>query len=143
MGTYIALAFSAIAVLVLIIGALVKFTHASGVRTGTPAELLGMGAVAIVGYVMAGLIGGAAIWALRPIRRWLVGWLLNGVVVACVAYGSIGLLGAILYQGTGINLFDYASPAEAWRDLPGMIIGIGLTVGIPGGAYFWWKRPWG
>jgi hypothetical protein len=91
-------------------------------------------------YFLAGVLGGAALWALRPLRRWVVGWVATGILIAGAAYGSMGLIAAVAYVYGGINMMDYTSPAEAWDGLGTVTAIASLGAGIPCGLWYWWKE---
>jgi len=93
----------------------------------------------IAGYFMGGILGGSAFWALRPLRRNVLGWALTGFVVGTLAYGAIGLTGVLAYY-TGVNLLDLSSAKEGWDLLPTASPALGLLVGVPCGIYFWYKQ---
>ena len=97
----------------------------------------GLGFV-VLGYFLAGAIGGVAFWLLRPLHRWLVGWMLTGFCIAVLAYGFAGLTGTLAYY-VGINLLDLKSAAEGWRLIPESSLILGILVGMPAGAYQWYK----
>jgi len=111
-----------------------------------PSELSGVVDVLVMlplvfaAYFMGGVLGGAALWVLRPLRRWVVGWVATGVLIAGAAYGSVGLVAAVAYVYGGINMMDYTSPADAWSSLLPVTLMTSLGAGIPGGLLFWWKE---
>jgi hypothetical protein len=92
-------------------------------------------AMIIVGYFLGGTLAGVALWTLRPLRRWLLGWMLTGFVISALAYGAVGVTG-IGGLHVGANLLDFESAAEGWRLLPRLM----LFTGLPGslaGLYYW------
>jgi hypothetical protein len=93
--------------------------------------------IIIASYVGAGLLGGVGFWATRPLRRWLVGWVLSGIFIGTLVYGSVGLIGVLGYVYLGLNIFDFKSHAEAWSMLPWISLGCGTLTGGPLGAYYW------
>lgn len=117
-----------------------------GVAVFRPRELRGVVDVLVMlplvfaAYLLAGVLGGAALWALRPLRRWLVGWVATGVVVAGAAYGSMRLIAAVAYVYGGINMMDYTTPADAWSSLLPVTAMASMGAGIPGGLWYWWKE---
>jgi hypothetical protein len=142
-GLYLAAGFSVLALIIVSLAAIQALVRHQPLPPGGSGEIVaGIGTV-ILAYFVGGIGGATVVWALRPLRRWVLGWILTGILVATVAYGSVGLLGTLLYVNAGINIFDFDSPAQAWTALPAVTIAIGLLAGIPGGLFFWWKRPWG
>lgn len=93
----------------------------------------------IASYMLGGILGGIAFWALRPLRRNVLGWALTGFVIGTLAYGSIGLAGILGYYG-GVNFLDLTSAHEGWSLLPTASPVLGLLAGVPGGIYFWYRR---
>lgn len=103
-------------------------------------DVLVMLPLVFAAYFMAGVLGGAAMWALRPLRRWVVGWVATGVIIAGAAYGSLGLIAAVAYVYGGINMMDYTTPADAWSSLLPSTAMASIGAGIPGGLWYWWKE---
>ena len=97
----------------------------------------GLGFV-FLGYFMAGGLGGVVFWFLRPLHKWLLGWMLTGFCIAALAYGFVGLTGTLAYY-VGINLLDLKSAAEGWRLIPESSLVLGTVIGMPAGAYHWYK----
>jgi hypothetical protein len=93
----------------------------------------------IVGYFLAGTAGGFTFWLLRPVRRWLIGWVLTGFIISALVYGSIGLIGVLSYY-VGANILDLKSAAEGWNLIPIISLITGVVPGIPVGIYYWYKN---
>lgn len=95
--------------------------------------------VVIAGYLAAGVLGGLAFWAITPLRRWVIGWVLTGILVAGAVYGSVTVTAAVAYVLTGLDLIGFESPADAWETVRGTTPILALAAGIPGGLWYWWK----
>jgi len=93
----------------------------------------------IIGYFLAGTLGGFAFWVLRPWRRLLIGWVLTGFIISALVYGSIGVIGVISYYA-GVNILDLKSATEGWRLVPIVALITGVVPGIPVGIYYWYKN---
>lgn len=101
--------------------------------------LLGALGLVIAGYFLGGVLSGCAFWALRPLRRGVVGWALTGFIIGALVYGAVGLTGVLGYYA-GINLLELASAEEGWKSLPILSPTLGLLVGAPYGVYQWYKQ---
>ncbi len=93
----------------------------------------------VVGYFAAGTLGGMAFGLLRPLRRWLLGWMLTGFVIAALVYGAVGMMGVAGYY-LGVNILDLKSAAEGWRLLPWISLITGVFPGSLLGVYYWYKN---
>src|SRR6266568_829469 len=93
----------------------------------------------IAGYFLAGTLGGLVFWVLRPVRRWLVGWILTGFIITSLVYGSIGLIGVLGFY-MGVNILDLQSGAEGWVLIPEVSLLLGVIGGIPLGIYYLHKN---
>jgi hypothetical protein len=91
-------------------------------------------------YLLAAIIGGVALWATRPLRRWMLGWIATGIVLATIIYTAVALSGIVGYVYFDVNLLEFESEAEAWRLLLPSSLLIGLLAGIPAGLFFWYKE---
>src|SRR6266576_5674993 len=95
-GLLYAAGFSLIAIAIIVLAGLStligqrKFSGWSQLPLGLP--------LVIIGYFTAGVAGGIAFWTLRPLRRWLIGWVLTGFVISALVYGAIGLIGVLSYD---------------------------------------------
>ncbi len=90
-------------------------------------------------YLIAGSAGAAAFWALRPLRRTILGYALTGALLAMIAYGTIGLAMAVFYEPVGRIFLENSSPEEAWalvRTSPPVFGFFGLCAGV----WSWFKR---
>jgi len=108
-----------------------KFSGWSQLPLGLP--------LVIIGYFTAGAAGGIAFWTLRPLRRWLIGWVLTGFVISALVYGAIGLIGVLGYY-VGANILDLESAAEGWHLIPLISLITGVVPGVPVGIYYWYKN---
>ena len=131
LGLGLAVFLSGIAIVVGIFGILSGSPPANAhlpVATGW-AILLGY---LVAGYSMAGILGSLAYYQLQPVLDRYFGQALLAFILGVLAYGSIGLVGAIVYTRDGINLFDNRSPAEAWSAIPSVTLGLGIIAGAFG-----------
>ena len=136
-GLLYALGFSILAILIIGVAFISNAIGASRISGWDKILPFGLPLV-ILGYFVAGTLAGTAFWVLRPVRRWLIGWLLTGFVIAALVYGAIGITGIIGFY-FGANILDLKSAAEGWQLLP-MIAGItGVFPGIPVGMYYWYQ----
>jgi len=136
-GWLYAAGFSVLAVLIIVLAGLAtltgarKFSDWSSMPLGLP--------LIIIGYFLAGTLGGFAFWVLRPWRRLLIGWVLTGFIISALVYGSIGVIGVISYYA-GVNILDLKSATEGWRLVPIVALITGVVPGIPVGIYYWYKN---
>ena len=136
-GLLYAAGFSLIAIAIIVLAGLStligqrKFSGWSQLPLGLP--------LVIIGYFTAGAAGGIAFWTLRPLRRWLIGWVLTGFVISALVYGAIGLIGVLGYY-VGANILDLESAAEGWHLIPLISLITGVVPGIPVGIYYWYKN---
>jgi len=136
-GWLYATGFSIIALV--IIGA-AAVSNAVGTAHVTGWDTLPVGLpLVVVGYFAAGTLGGIAFGMLRPLRRWLVGWMLTGFVIAALVYGAVGMMGVVGYY-FGANILDLSSAAEGWRLLPLISLITGIFPGSLLGVYYWYKN---
>src|SRR5262249_45643094 len=85
-----------LSILALIIIGAEGVSSAAGIRKVSDWDQLPGGLLLIVaGFFMGGTLGGFAFWALRPLRRTVLGWALTGFVIGALAYGAIGLTGVL------------------------------------------------
>jgi len=89
-------------------------------------------------YLVAGLVGAGAVFLLRPVRRGVIGWVLTGMLVAIIAYDTIGLALAVFYDPVGAIILDHSSQADAWALIPFMTACVAV-LGAATGAYCWWR----
>jgi len=136
-GWLYAAGFSVLALLIIVVAGLSTLTGAHKFADWSlmPVAL----PLVIVGYFLAGTLGGFAFWVLRPWRRWLIGWVLTGFVISGLVYGSIGVIGVVSYYA-GANILDLKSAAEGWRLLPIVALITAVVPGIPVGIYYWYKN---
>jgi len=135
-GLLYAAGFSVIAAVMIAIGGVGDLVGASKISDWSQFPL-GF-PVVILSYVVAGALGGIAFWALKSARRGLIGWLLTGFIIAALVYGSVGLTGVLGFY-FGIDLLDLESAAEGWSFILPLMLITGVAVGLPGGAYFWYR----
>jgi hypothetical protein len=135
---YMATGLSMLALLVFIVGGLAALF--GFLQTDRWWDIPGAMVLVFASYFTAALLGGFAFWALRPLRRVLLGYILTGAVVAIIVYGSVGLLGILGFVCLNINLFEFQSEADAWRLWPRVSLTAGLLTGIPAGLYYWYKQ---
>ncbi|MBV9109739.1 MAG: hypothetical protein JO306_10070 [Gemmatimonadetes bacterium] len=110
-----------------------------GRKGGNVVEILSYIPLVAAGYYAAALLGGTVFWALGPLRRNVIGWLLTGIAVMGCVYGSVCVIGTLAYLVAGINLLELRSPETAWSNLlPVTTVGA-LVGGIPVGLFAWWK----
>jgi hypothetical protein len=136
-GWLYATGFSVIALVIIGVAALSSATGGTQV-TGWDTLPLGLPLV-VLGYFAAGTLGGMAFGILRPLRRWLLGWMLTGFVIAALVYGAVCMMGVVGYY-LGFNILDLNSGAEGWRLLPGISLITGIFPGSLLGAYYWYKN---
>ena len=86
----------------------------------------------VVAYSTAGLLGSLAYYHLQSVLDRYLGRAFFGFILGVLAYGSIGVVGAIVYSRYRINLFDNRSPAEAWSAIPSTTLGLGVLAGVIG-----------
>src|SRR5438132_4204689 len=60
-------------------------------------------------YGAAAITGSAAVFLLRPVRRYMLGWIVTGAVVAGAIYGSVGLALAIFYNPVGALFLEHST----------------------------------
>jgi hypothetical protein len=99
------------------------------------------GAVLLVvwaSYLIAGQLGAAAYFLLRPLHRFAVGWMLTGAAEAVAIYGTVGYMLAIFYEPVGRTFLTHASEGEAWKQARFGIIFFGV-LGALFGAYHAWR----
>jgi hypothetical protein len=139
-GLKMAAVFSAVALTVLAIGLTASLFGVRWSDGEGPLEVIvGIGFV-IAAYGVAGVVGGVAVWALTTLRRTVIGWVLTGMVIAGIAYGAMGVAGAVAYLWLGINLLEFDGPEGVWRQTAIVTFGLAIVAGIPGGLFFWWKE---
>jgi hypothetical protein len=90
-GAVSACALAVLAAIPLLGGALLSLLGLLGRGSPGPGAFLRGWMVVAGTYLAAGVAGGICFWALRPLRRWTVGWGLTGAVVAVLAFGGAGL----------------------------------------------------
>jgi len=135
-GWLYAAGFSIIALLIIGVAAV---STAAGTAHVTGWDTLPLGLpLVVVGYFAAGTLGGMAFGMLRPLRRWLLGWMLTGFVIAALVYGAVGMMGVVGYY-LGVNILDLHSGAEGWRMLPWISLITGIFPGSLLGVYYWYK----
>jgi hypothetical protein len=64
-----------------------------------------------------------------------------GFVLGAIAYGMVGLIGALLFSTVGINLMEYRSVAEAWETLPLMTLIAASGMAVIGPPIWIWNNP--
>ena len=87
-------------------------------------------------YLLGAAGVGVGLFFLRPLRRWLLGWIVSGYVLGVMVYGSMGLMLAVGYQYLGVNLLKARSVKDAW----GSVVPTALICGVVGAlvATMWW-----
>jgi hypothetical protein len=136
-GLLYAAGFSILAVVIIAVAGVGTLVGAQQV-TGWSQLPLGLPLI-IAGYFIAGTLGGFAYWLLRPMRRWLLGWMLTGFVISALTYGAVGVTGVLGYY-VGANILDLDSVAEGWGLIPWLSLLTGVFPGIPLGIYYWHKN---
>lgn len=96
--------------------------------------------VILAAYFVGGATGGAAWWAMRPLRRSVAGWIHTGVVITAAAFGTVGVLGAIAYSLVGLNIGDVRSVGAAWAGALMMLVGPAVVVGPFVGLWMWFAQ---
>lgn len=89
-------------------------------------------------YLVAGQLGAAAYFLLRPAQRWVLGWMAIGAALAVAIYGTIGYTLAIFYDPVGRLILQHSSRAEAW-DLARSGTCFFAVGGALFGAYHVWR----
>ena len=102
-------------------------------------DIIGLPLLILLGYALAGLCVALGLFTLRPLRRWLFGWIVTGYVLTFAVYGSVGFVAAIGYVWFGINLMDFQDATDAWQSLWSISLLLGL-LGIPLAIWLYAKR---
>ena len=89
-------------------------------------------------YFLAGLLGATAAFLTRPLRANVLGWVLTGALLTPIAYGSVGLMLAVLYNPVGAAILENSTRQEVWTMIP-IIMGLLAPIGAVLGAYAWWR----
>jgi mannose/fructose/N-acetylgalactosamine-specific phosphotransferase system component IIC len=129
--------FSVIAVVILLFAVVSNSLGASRVRDVDQA--LPALPLIILGYFVAGSLGGIAFWLLRALGQSLIGWMLRGFVIAALVYSTIGVTGIIGFY-FGVNILNLHSAAEGWRMLPVLALILGVFPGTLVGLYQWFQQ---
>src|SRR5262245_58460520 len=137
-GWFYAAGFSVIATLILVFAAVSNALGAARVKDLDQVLPFGLPLV-ILGYFVAGTLGGCAFWILRVLGNSLMGWMLRGFVIAALVYSTIGVTGIIGFY-FGINLLNLDSAAEGWRGLPLLAVILGVFPGALVGVYYWYQH---
>ena len=133
LGLAMATGFTVIAAGIALIFAIVALVSGQGLSAGASwLSLIGAAATVVGGYYLGGLVGGAAYYPLQWIQSRLVGQIVLAFVFGFVGYGAIGLTAAIAFSCCGVNVIDYESPAEAWRQLPSSTLALAALSAILG-----------
>jgi hypothetical protein len=98
-------------------------------------QMIGFPAIVFIGYAFAALGAGLAIFLLRPLRRWALGWMLSGSVIAAMVYGGVGLAGVLGYLWFEVNIFDLEPDTDVWQ-MQLFIMAFVALFGAPAGLYF-------
>ena|SRR5438309_1277988 len=114
-GWLYAAGFSVIAVVILLFAVVSNSLGTSRVRDVNQA--LPALPLIILGYFVAGTLGGIAFWLLRALGQSLIGWMLRGFLIAALVYSTIGVTGIIGFY-FGVNILNLDSAAAGWRILP-------------------------
>ena len=95
-------------------------------------------AVVWASYLLAGQLGAAAYFLLRPTHRWILGWIATGAALAMSIYGTVGFMLAAFHQPVGRIFLEDTTPAEAWvlARLGTALFGV---LGALFGAYHAWR----
>jgi hypothetical protein len=123
----------------LVAGVLASILHAAG--SPTVSTVLGLPIAVMASYALAGAMFGIVLFLTRPLRRWFIGWLVSGYLLAAVVYGSVGFVSVVVYIWFGLKMVEYTSSQEAWQSLPEAMGALGF-VGVIAGAitYFQYKK---
>lgn len=89
-------------------------------------------------YIVAGQVGAAAYFLLRPLQRFAVGWILTGAAEAIAIYGTIGYMLAVFYEPVGRTFMKGTSEIEAWKQARFGVVCFGV-LGAAFGAYHAWR----
>ena len=139
MGFAVAVGFMAIAAVPLGILAIVEAVQAlRGRPLEMPSSALGTTVLVVWGsYLVAGQGAALAFYLLRPLRRWFLGWIATGFLIAVIAYGVIGIALALFFDPVGRLFLEHSTAEEAWK-LVHFTPWLGL-VGVAAGAWQWWE----
>jgi len=89
-------------------------------------------------YFLAAVLGATAAFLTRPLRANVLGWMFTGALLTPIAYGSVGLMLAVLYNPVGAAILEDSTRQEVWTMIP-IIMGLLAPVGVLLGAYAWWR----
>jgi len=62
----------------------------------------------------------------------------TGALLTPIAYGSVGLMLAVLYNPVGAAILEDSTRQEVWTMIP-IIMGLLAPVGALLGSYAWWR----
>lgn len=141
-GIGMAMGFSAIAALPLgVLGIVMMVETARGSALEMPWSGYGSLLLLVFGsYFVAGAIGGPTFTLLRPLRQWVYGWVVTGIMLAVIAYGTMGVAMAAFFDQAGKYILHDSSQAEAWQMIPWVTTFLGLMGGCFGLAK-WFQDP--
>jgi hypothetical protein len=91
-------------------------------------------------YFAAATLAAPAFWLTRPLRPRLLGYLITGVLLTPIVYGSVAYAGYLAWEPTGRIVFG--RPGETQQEflasLP-LVVVFCACVGLPGGFLVWLK----
>jgi hypothetical protein len=91
-------------------------------------------------YFVAATVAAVAFWLTRPLRPGLLGYVLSGIVITPIVYGSIAFCAYVAWEPEGRFFFgnNGETPQSFLAGIPGAL-GFFAVVGIPFGLVFWWR----
>jgi hypothetical protein len=137
-GVKVALAFSTFVVVLYGLSGLLLLLGAIPLDESSGRGVVLAGAFTVVSYLVSGALAGVAYWAIQPLKSWVIGWPVMGIVLTGIVYGTFGLTAALAYTYAGFNFLEHDSVEAAWASLPGTTLALALLGGVPGGLYFWY-----
>lgn len=97
----------------------------------------GVPILTMLAYTLAAIGVFLALFLLRPLRGFLIGWMITGYIVGAILYGAVGLAFTVAYWWLDLNLMGFDSPQSAVKTWAFATVLGGIMGSVVAGIWGW------